>query len=159
MIPKHVKLVKIPGKGKSVLTKKMIVKGEPALKFVHGITLRTNKRASITAIQIDDDTFLDSEPPDIRDYVNHSCDPNTRVDFELMSYVAIKNIRKGDEITFSYLSTEYDLASKGEQFTCLCGSKNCVGQVKGFRFLTKKEKIKLKPIMSHFILRKLRNNK
>jgi len=155
IIPTHIELKQISSKGKGLISKKSILKDKFVLKFDSGITIRSNSAASDTAIQIDEDTFLDSNPKQIRDFLNHSCESNTRIDFDLMGCIAIKDIKKGDEITFNYLSTEYDLKSKNEHFPCFCGSKNCVGMIKGFKYLSKKQKNDLKPLLTPYLLRKI----
>lgn len=154
-IPSHVKLTNIPNKGKGLISKKKFKKDVLVLKFDGGITIRPNSTASITALQIDEDTFLDSEPKQIRDFLNHSCNPNVRIDFHKMGCVSIREIKSGDEITFSYVTTEYDLAIKDEAFQCFCGSKNCIRVVKGFKHLKKQHQIKLKPLLTPYLLRKL----
>jgi hypothetical protein len=63
-----------------------------------------------------------------------------------MNFVALRNIKKGEEITYNYLTTEYDLVRDNLDFDCKCGSKN--GRIKGFKFLTKSQKLKLKPLLS-----------
>lgn len=57
------------------------------------------------------------QPPER--YVNHSCDPNTKPVNQ--SDMAIKNIKKGEEITSDYNGTS------NPSFICNCGSKNCKG--------------------------------
>jgi len=54
-------------------------------------------------------------------FVNHSCGPNTEV--KNSCDIAIKNIKKGEEITSDY--------GEGEaiSFQCKCGSKNCRGDI------------------------------
>ncbi|HLE06997.1 MAG TPA: SET domain-containing protein-lysine N-methyltransferase [archaeon] len=52
-------------------------------------------------------------------YINHSCDANTRV--ENFCDVAIRHIKKGEEITSNYS----DDLGPGEMMKCSCGSKNC----------------------------------
>lgn len=42
-------------------------------------------------------------------YMNHSCDPSTHMDVDRMVVVAIKDIKAGDELTFFYPSTEWDM--------------------------------------------------
>ena len=155
-VPSYIKLVNIQNKGKGLISKKHMKKGVIVLKFDEGVTIRPNSTASITALQIDEDAFLDSEPKQIRDFLNHSCDPNVRIDFDKMGCVSIQEIKPGDEITFSYVTTEYDLAIKNEEFQCFCGSKNCIRVVKGFKHLKKEHQMKLKPLLSSFLLRKLR---
>jgi len=55
-------------------------------------------------------------------YVNHSCDANTEV--KNQCDVAIRDIKKGEEITSDY-SKEGSFVS----FKCRCGSKNCRGTI------------------------------
>jgi len=151
----QVEIVRIRNKGKGLRSKKAVKKGKIILKFNDGIRIRPNSIASKTAIQIDEDTFLDSSPKQIRDFLNHSCDPTVKIDFDKMACIAIKNIHKGDEITFNYSTTEYDLKIKREEFKCFCGSKNCIGIVKGFKYLNKIQKRRIKPMLTPFLLRKM----
>ena len=51
-------------------------------------------------------------------YVNHSCSANTIVKDN--ADVAIRKIKKGEEITSDYIKTK-----GGGGFRCKCGSKNC----------------------------------
>ncbi|MFH8472624.1 SET domain-containing protein-lysine N-methyltransferase [Streptomyces sp. NPDC018000] len=69
---------------------------------------------------------------DIR-FLNHSCDPNTFVDAVAGKVVSTCRIEPGDELTFFYPSTEWDMSSP---FRCACGSTDCVGEVTGAAFLT-----------------------
>ena len=154
-IPDHLELKKISKKGKGIIAKKKMLRGNIVIRFNEGVTIRPNKTASPTAIQIDRDSFLDSKPKQIRDYLNHSCDSNTKIDFNKMACIAIKNIKKGDEITFNYFSTEYDLAIKNEDFRCFCGSKKCFKRVKGFKHLNKEQREKLKPILTSYLIDKI----
>lgn len=51
-------------------------------------------------------------------YVNHSCNPNTKV--QGRSDVAIRDIKKGEEIT-----SDYSEGKLQKHFQCKCGEKNC----------------------------------
>lgn len=51
-------------------------------------------------------------------YVNHSCDPNTRTSKN--ADIAIKNIKKVEEIT-----TDYGTTAIGSNFTCRCNTSKC----------------------------------
>lgn len=56
-------------------------------------------------------------------FVNHSCNPNCEAinyDDEEIWIEAIKDIKKGEELTYNYGFDEPD-----EAFPCLCGSPNC----------------------------------
>ncbi len=66
--------------------------------------------------------------PEHLQYINHSCDPNVFFDTHAMQVIALKPIGLGDEMTFFYPSTEWDMA---QPFTCFCGSSNCLGEIKG----------------------------
>ena len=66
--------------------------------------------------------------PEHLQYINHSCDPNVFFDTHAMQIVALKPIAEGDEMTFFYPSTEWDMA---QPFTCFCGCSNCLGEIKG----------------------------
>ena len=64
--------------------------------------------------------------------LNHSCDPNVILDTEHMLMVARRDIEKGEELSFFYPSTEWEMDAP---FICLCGASNCIHVVAGARFL------------------------
>jgi hypothetical protein len=66
--------------------------------------------------------------PEFLKFTNHSCDPNVFFDTHAMQLIALKNILPGDEFTFFYPSTEWDMA---QPFVCLCGSKKCLKSISG----------------------------
>lgn len=82
--------------------------------------------------------------PEVLTYVNHSCDPNAFFDTESLRLVSLRRIARGDEITFFYPSTEWDLA---EPFACGCGRPACLGLIQGARHLprTVLERYRLAP--------------
>ncbi|MES2848960.1 MAG: SET domain-containing protein-lysine N-methyltransferase [Bacteroidota bacterium] len=57
-------------------------------------------------------------------YVNHSCGPNTymRVINNHVEFYALKNIKKGVELTCNYGLTHHE-----GTLPCKCGAKNCKG--------------------------------
>jgi hypothetical protein len=80
------------------------------------------------ALQIDDDLFLASVPPfDPADYVNHSCDPNCGIVGGIL-LVAMRAVAAGEELCFDYAMTDSD---DYDEFTCLCGTAECRGIVRG----------------------------
>ena len=64
--------------------------------------------------------------------LNHSCDPNVILDTERMVMIARRKIEKGEELSFFYPATEWEMQAP---FICLCGSINCIHVVAGARFL------------------------
>jgi hypothetical protein len=65
-------------------------------------------------------------------YLNHSCDPNILMDFSQMELRAVRDIGPGEELTFFYPSTEWDMCTP---FQCLCGSSQCLKKITGARYL------------------------
>ena len=64
--------------------------------------------------------------------LNHSCDPNVILDTTNLQMIARRDIEKGEELSFFYPSTEWEMDAP---FICLCGSTNCIHVVAGARFL------------------------
>jgi hypothetical protein len=63
-------------------------------------------------------------------FINHSCAPNVRLRGHEM--VAKDAIQQGDEVTFDYDTTEWDMSSP---FACECGTARCRKAVRGYRHL------------------------
>ncbi|XP_022800916.1 histone-lysine N-methyltransferase, H3 lysine-36 specific-like [Stylophora pistillata] len=103
------------------------------------------------------------EPEGVIKYMNHSCDRKAtfiykrRKDVNPFSgksqevfwfMVAACDIKKGEDITFDYNVTEYEVA---ERFRCNCGAVKCLGEIKGFKFLTpeqqKSRESELSPVL------------
>lgn len=82
---------------------------------------------SYLTVQKDDDEHIHLSPAHLQ-YVNHSCAPNAFFDTTYMSLIALKAIAAGEEITFFYPSSEWDMA---QSFSCRCGSEQCLGEIKG----------------------------
>ncbi len=78
-------------------------------------------------VQVGIDRHIMLQPEHLQ-YINHSCAPNVFFDTHAMKVVALKDISEGDEMTFFYPSTEWDMA---QPFTCYCGCTNCLGEIKG----------------------------
>lgn len=59
----------------------------------------------------------------ILNYINHSCDPNSKIDVGKICLIALRDIKNGEEITVNYDRTELD----GVKVLCNCKSRNCKG--------------------------------
>ena len=79
--------------------------------------------------------------------LNHSCDPNVILDTEGMVMIARRDIEKGEELSFFYPSTEWEMQAP---FICLCGATNCIHVVAGARFLP------LSTLESHYLSKHVR---
>lgn len=82
--------------------------------------------------------------------INHSCDPNCGIGFDGANWVykAYKDINEGDELTYDYAMANY----KVDNFpNCLCSSKNCRRQIKGFRNLPYEKKMEYKGFFAPYL--------
>ena len=96
-------------------------------------TRKPINESSPLAIQISNQECIESYPQ-YNDYrANHSCDPNCKIHFgNQITMRSIKPIEAGDEITWDYETTEYDMSNYS--FTCNCGATNCRGLIIGARY-------------------------
>jgi hypothetical protein len=91
--------------------------------------------------------------PTLLECTNHSCNPNAFFDTSKKQFVCIKPIKKGEEFTFFYPSAEWEM---DQSFNCNCGEKNCIGTIKGAKYLPKN--VLKKYQFTDFIQRKLMDN-
>lgn len=87
------------------------------------------KTGSVYIFDVDENHDLDGDVWWNRaKLVNHSCAPNCESlteDNGTIALYAVKNIKKGEELSFNYGYT----VDTYEDHTCRCGSKNCVGHI------------------------------
>ena len=97
-------------------------------------------------VQVDEQKHV--LPKGMLAYFNHSCQPNAKFIFQSrkISYpsldanhevfwhvVATHDIEKGEDVTFDYHTTEYDMAA---HFQCICAAEKCLGKIKGSKYLS-----------------------
>jgi hypothetical protein len=83
-------------------------------------------------------------------FMNHACEPSAWIrDQEV---IALHGIRPGDDVTFDYNSTEYEMA---EPFACRCGSRHCLGEIRGFKHLAPARRELLRPYLAPHLVRYL----
>lgn len=114
-----IKKSKIQGKG--VFANKNFKKGEIVLRWnPKKITKKESEKLSAKEkhyLEYQSGSYFLMQPPER--YVNHSCNSNTNV--KNKCDVAIKNIKKGEEITSTYNNKKSPVS-----FKCKCGAKNCI---------------------------------
>ena len=144
--------IRIIDKEKSIFTTQPIKKDTIIFEFEKKFL----KHPTRTSMQIDEGIHQECNNPDaFENLLNHACNPNGYIKFSDLTYRALRNIKKGEELTFNYLTTEWDLFNK---FQCHCNFTNCYGQIKGFKYLTLKQQQKLEPLLSPYLKKKLANN-
>lgn len=141
--------------GKAVFAGRDIQKGEVVAAF-------TGKIYELK----DDDMELPNDPPwYVRDhaiqvgqnkwvhtkgiarYLNHSCEPNCGIK-NLVEVVAMRDIKKGEELTWDYDMTE----DSDWEMKCRCGAQSCRKVIRGYTFLPAKFKRKYKGYISEWLL-------
>ena len=70
-------------------------------------------------------------------YINHSCNPNSGIK-NSVKIVAMKNIRRGEEVTFDYSTSE---SEKGWYLICHCENKNCRLIIRSYKSLSTELKL------------------
>jgi SET domain-containing protein len=139
--------------GKGVFTKEPIVEGDIIIDAELEIVEKTDK----FTIQINNRERLRGNL--INNYLNHSCQPNIRVQLfprnkPRITFIALRNIKTGEEICRDYNTTEWDL---DEKFMCNCRKTGCLKEICGARYLTKKQQEKIFEITSPFIFAKFQS--
>ncbi len=84
-------------------------------------------KPSYLTVQTGDHTHI-TLLPEFLQYINHSCSPNMFFDTGAMHLLCLREILPGDQFTFFYPSTEWEMA---QPFACSCGTADCVGTITG----------------------------
>jgi uncharacterized protein len=90
--------------------------------------------------------------------VNHSCDPNTGFKGSIFM-VAMRNIKKGEEILYDYAMITHSNPNSKNFFTmkCECGSKNCRGEFREDDWMIPKLQKKYNGYFQWYIQDKINN--
>lgn len=78
-------------------------------------------------MQADDRSYFVSLEQDKTDYINHSCEPNIGLNGPT-EFVAMRDIKPGEEITFDYAISESDPLWTMQ---CHCGKPSCRKVIRG----------------------------
>lgn len=132
--------------GVGVFVREAVEAGEVLVGLGHVFVDRPARHT----IQIDEFLHQDGTG-ETDDYFNHSCEPNTYLDFQRLQFVALRPLAAGEEISFNYLTSEWDMAAP---FTCRCGAASCVGEIRGFLHLTSEQQDALERWISPYLRRR-----
>lgn len=113
--------------GARLITTGPLARGEVIHHIRH---YRLVDRPTYQTIQVARDAHI--EELGVLAYLNHSCRPNTHVDTAALTVTALREIAAGEELTFFYPSTEWEM---DRPFVCLCGAPQCVRLVAGAKYL------------------------
>lgn len=156
----HVRECKI---GKGIFAVERIGKGEVVIDFTTGPGIylplleaqKHEEAGNHFIIQVSETTFLAAvNGPESTDYVNHSCEPTCGVR-GLVTFVAMRDIPPGEEITFDYAMTESFWMYRME---CDCGTPSCRGAVTGNDWKKRTLRKKYRGYFSDYIEKKIHRN-
>lgn len=98
-------------------------------------------------LQIDDYRWLAPLRNNPGWYINHSCSPNSGLR-NSVKIVAMKNIRRGEEVTFDYSTSE---SENGWYLICHCKKKNCRRIIRSYGSLPAELKLKYRDYISDYL--------
>ena len=100
------------------------------------------------SIQISADRHVHPDGPETPwKFLNHACRPNLALDPESRHFVALEVVKPGTQLTFNYLTTEWEMA---EAFECECGDEKCFGIIAGFSRLDESSRERIyEDVMPH----------
>jgi hypothetical protein len=126
-----------PVKGRGVFAMRAFLPGECV---IIGLVKSFAEHRTNYSIQLFWDVHANFEEPAI--VINHSCGPNVAVSpnrFGAYDFIALVEIKVGDEICFDYATTEYESISVPE---CSCGAKDCRSRSGGYSLLGEDHQLK-----------------
>ena len=141
MVSMDTLVIKTENKFRSLITKQAYKKGEIICEIPTEKVIDTANRYTV---QIGRDRHTEVGKLSA---LNHSCDPNVILDTENLKMIARREIAEGEELSFFYPATEWEMDAP---FICLCGASNCIHVVAGARFLP------LSTLESHYLNRHIR---
>lgn len=136
--------------GKGIFAIKEIRKGEVIAEF-DGPLLDDDFEPWTTDLQnhaIQCGAALWRDSKGLARYVNHSCDPNCGIK-KLFKIVAMRKIKKGEQITWDYEMTE---KSHWWRLKCRCGSPLCRGKIGSYKNLPLALRKKYKGYISEWLV-------
>ncbi len=147
--------------GKGLFAKEDILQDEIiAIKNGHIVAtdeaMKLDKEIGDFSLQISEDFYIcpktEEEVKDIVIFINHSCNPNIGMDGQI-SYVAMRNIQKGEELCLDYAMT----LTNHYKLDCNCGSNNCRRIVTGNDWKNEELQKRYNKYFSWFIYKKIHN--
>ena len=134
--------------GKSLVAARNIAAGKIVIHLAGSLVSKPSKYS----IQISETTHLESPMESLHNYIDHSCDPVSYIDWEMLNLVSVKGISEGEKITYNYCTSEWDMV---EKFECDCRTAACLGIIGGAKYLTDQQRKRIVSYVSPFLLDKL----
>jgi SET domain-containing protein len=137
-------------KERFVITTHTLRKNEHILSFEHNfVTEPTNK-----TLRIDEHTHQQStDSESAENFIDHSCEPNAYIDWSDLTLRALRDIKKGETVTYNYFTSDWD---DEDVFKCQCDTPSCKQWINGFKHLPFEERLKIKEFLSPFLAGQLK---
>jgi uncharacterized protein len=106
---------------------------------------------SLYSVQVEMERHVLLDEPAV--LTNHSCTPNTGVRnnaFGGYDFIALRRIKRGEEITWDYDTTEYETIGVQQ---CLCGATECRGRTRGFKYNAEYIRRRYAPYVADYLVR------
>jgi hypothetical protein len=123
-------VARVHGNGRGAFAAQPFQPGETVLVF-GGSLVALEQLADFThCLEIAPALFL-GPSGGVDDFVNHSCEPNCRVDVDAAGPVlrALRPVAPGEELTYDYSTL---MVRDPTSFDCRCGSARCRGRIVAF---------------------------
>jgi len=107
------------------------------------------------ALGVDKEFFIgpkSADELDDADFFNHSCDPNAGLKGQIF-LVAMRDIKKDEEITFDYVMSCAQNDNRRVLFECECGLPNCRKEITNHDWKNPELQQKYKGYFSYYIQR------
>jgi len=102
-------------------------------KITHEESDRRLAAGNVYIFGLDERYAIDGDmPKNTARFINHSCAPNCQTEQfgNTIWFVAIKNVRAGEELTYNYGYDDEDYANN----PCHCGAQHCCGYILGSQY-------------------------
>jgi hypothetical protein len=149
----NIQIVETIDKGNSIIANENFEARDVIFPFIGELV--PLDEATDKSLQITDDFCIESTAG-FDNNLNHSCNPNCYIDFTNRNQpvlVALRDIKKGEELSFNYNATDYDLYDPRCtcSFHCNCGAPNCLEEIKGYKYLTPEQKREISPYLAPYL--------
>jgi len=133
--------------GKAVQATRDVDKGRELYSFVGKVLEKPN----MFTVQLSETAHVECEGGP--EFTAHSSDPNAMLELEgtTLKLVSIRSIKAGELISFNYCSTEWEMNCP---FQCKCGTTQCFGEIRGYKYCTEEQRSKLRGLLSPYLLSK-----
>lgn len=143
---RNVSIDNTPHKGQEVFANRDFLCEETV---VIGLIARKETERTKYSVQVDWENHILMESPAV--WINHSGDPSSVImnnRFGAYDFVAFRDIHEGEELTFDYAATEYEIIAMKD---CFCGEEICRKTPGGYTELPEDHQLKVRGLVGDYL--------